>query len=423
MGQLDRGTAVAEDLREVAEAQRESADTSQPDEPHPPSSPESSHDASAAEAEPSRDGDSPTAETSTHDGKPSEKTEPSDAAEPSEAAEPAGAGDSARADESASEHKPAEYAKPEDTKPEDTKPEKSKPEKTKLADDTEPDGDTEPVEATASADRAEVAEDARRTDAVPAEEAGSVDGTTSTGGEADDHASDSDEPAEGDAEQGEPSRGAPTTKELQSKKAPSTRAASTKAESETAAATKAGSADADSATGDRGVVVAYAPGVGTRIGAITFSRMPFFGWLLLIGGCAGAALVSVSYFTGWLSASLEKFGVPHTETLTLQEVTSTPLSWMYIIATLVLMGSAVVMSFVPRRLRPMVRVIGFAGAGLALLSALVATIVIAGALSDTVQYLGEAVTVTYGWGLYAGYLGVLLLAVFIGGFEYLASDD
>ncbi|MGH3727779.1 MAG: hypothetical protein ACRDTU_03395 [Micromonosporaceae bacterium] len=164
---------------------------------------------------------------------------------------------------------------------------------------------------------------------------------------------------------------------------------------------------------------AKAPGIGVRVGALHVSALTPLGWALTVAGIVGTLLIAVSYRAGWLSASLEHFGSSVTESLTLEESTSIPLSWMYRIATLGLIGCAMALVFVPAQVRHLFRLAGYAAAGLSLLSAAIATFVIATVLAESPAYFGDPETVEYGWGLYAGYLGILAVTGFIGGFSYL----
>ncbi|MGH3646653.1 MAG: hypothetical protein ACRDTM_05705 [Micromonosporaceae bacterium] len=165
---------------------------------------------------------------------------------------------------------------------------------------------------------------------------------------------------------------------------------------------------------------AAAPGVGTSIGALNVSTMSPLGWAGVAAGVLGTLLIAVSYLAGWLTASLEHFGVAETESLGMAEVTSDGLSWMYRVATLGLIGCAMALLFTPPQNRQVVRLAGFAAAGLALLTALIATLIIGAMLAQGAAYFGDADTVGYGWGVYAAYLGIAGVTSFVGFFEKMA---
>lgn len=133
----------------------------------------------------------------------------------------------------------------------------------------------------------------------------------------------------------------------------------------------------------------------------------------MAAGGVGTLLIVISHMTSWLTASLEHRGVAGSESLTLAEVTTAPLAWMYRLATLALVGCAVALLFAPWPLTRVLRVAGFSAAGLSLLSALVATVVITAAVSAGAELFGDGDTIGYGFGLYAGYLGIAAVASFI----------
>jgi hypothetical protein len=155
--------------------------------------------------------------------------------------------------------------------------------------------------------------------------------------------------------------------------------------------------------------------VGSRVRAAlstVLDRRPATsrGWLLAVAGIGGTLLVAVSYLASWLSAVLEHRDGVDVDTMALHEVTTTPLAWMYRIATLGMVGCAVALLYAPRTAARPLRIAGFTAAGLSLYSALIATLVI----SNVAGALTGAMTVRYGPGLYAGYLGIVALASFIG---------
>lgn len=166
---------------------------------------------------------------------------------------------------------------------------------------------------------------------------------------------------------------------------------------------------------------ASAPGVGTSVGALNVSTLTGTGWAAVAGGVLGTLLIAVSYLAGWLTASLESFGVAETESLRMSEVTSDGLSWMYRLATLALVGCAIALLFVPAQARQTVRLAGFAAAGLGLLSALIATLIIGAMLTQGAAYFGDADTIGYGWGVYAAFIGIAGVTTFVGFFEKLAA--
>ncbi|MGH3715988.1 MAG: hypothetical protein ACRDT4_21380 [Micromonosporaceae bacterium] len=165
---------------------------------------------------------------------------------------------------------------------------------------------------------------------------------------------------------------------------------------------------------------ASAPGVGTSVGALNVSTLSYAGWVGLAAGVLGTLLIAVSYVAGWLTASLESFGVAETESLGMAEVTSGGLSWMYRVATLCLIGCAIGLLFAPPQARQLLRLAGFAVAGLALLSAVIATLIIGAMLTQSATYFGDADTVGYGWGVYAAFLGIAGVTSFVGFFEKIA---
>jgi len=164
-------------------------------------------------------------------------------------------------------------------------------------------------------------------------------------------------------------------------------------------------------------ILASAPGVGTRIGNLNVTALSPLGWAVVSAGILGTLLIATSYLAGWLTGTLESFGVSETDSLRLDEVTRPGLAWMYRLATLALIGCALALVFAPRSAWSLVRLTGFAAAGLSLLSAVIATIVIGTILVQGREYFGDADAVGYGWGLYAGYLGILAVTGFVGLFE------
>lgn len=167
--------------------------------------------------------------------------------------------------------------------------------------------------------------------------------------------------------------------------------------------------------------LASAPGVGTSIGALNVSTLSRLGWAGLASGIVGTLLVAVSYVAGWLTASLEHFGVAETESLGMAEVTSGGLSWMYRLATLGLIGCAIGLLFAPPPARQIIRMAGFAAAGLGLLSALIATLIIGAMLARGAEFFGDADTIGYGWGVYAAFAGIAGVTTFIGLFDKIAA--
>ncbi len=134
------------------------------------------------------------------------------------------------------------------------------------------------------------------------------------------------------------------------------------------------------------------------------------GWLVTGCGLGGTLLIATSYLASWLTATLEHRDGVDRHAMALHELTTTPLTWMYRVATLAMIISAVTLLYAPPAVVPPLRIVGFSGAALSLYSALVATFVITslgGALSGSMS-------VRYGFGLYAGYLGVVAVACFIG---------
>jgi hypothetical protein len=134
------------------------------------------------------------------------------------------------------------------------------------------------------------------------------------------------------------------------------------------------------------------------------------GWLATVCGLGGTLLITTSHLASWLTATLEHRDGVDTSAMALHEVTTTPLAWMYRLATLAMIACAVALVYAPPAIVPPLRIVGFSGAALSLYSALVATFVVTslgGALSGSMS-------VRYGFGLYAGYLGVVAVACFIG---------
>jgi len=142
------------------------------------------------------------------------------------------------------------------------------------------------------------------------------------------------------------------------------------------------------------------------------------GWWLLAAGIGGTLLVAVSYLASWLTAALEHRDGVDVDAMALHEVTTTPLVWMYRIATLGMIGCAVALLYVPHTAARPLRIVGFSAAGLSLYSALVATLVI----TNVSGALNGAMTVRYGLGLYAAYLGIAALTSFIGLFDRPGGD-
>ncbi len=168
-------------------------------------------------------------------------------------------------------------------------------------------------------------------------------------------------------------------------------------------------------------VLSSAPGVGTSLGGLNVSTLSVVGWIGLVSGIAGTLLIAISYVAGWLTATLEHFGVAETESLGMAEVTSGGLSWMYRIATLGLIGCAFGLLFAPPQSRQVLRLAGFAASGLGLLSAVIATLIIGAVLAQGAEYFGDADTVGYGWGVYTAFPGIIGVTVFVGLFERIVS--
>lgn len=160
---------------------------------------------------------------------------------------------------------------------------------------------------------------------------------------------------------------------------------------------------------------ADAPGRARQTWSAVVACLPYDtttprGWLVTICGLGGTLLIATSYLASWLTATLEHRDGVDRHAMALHELTSTPLTWMYRIATFAMIICAVTLVYAPPPVVPPLRIVGFSGAALSLYSALVATFVITslgGALSGSMS-------VRYGLGLYAGYLGVVALACFIG---------
>jgi hypothetical protein len=152
--------------------------------------------------------------------------------------------------------------------------------------------------------------------------------------------------------------------------------------------------------------------------ALSYSPATPRGWLLMAAGIGGTLLIATSYPASWLTATLEHRDGVDSHAMALHEVTTTPLAWMYRIATLGMIACALALVFVPRAATPPLRIVGFTAAGLSLYSAMVATLVI----TNVGGALNGAMTVRYGLGLYAGYLGIAGLGCFIGLFGRLGED-
>ena len=171
-------------------------------------------------------------------------------------------------------------------------------------------------------------------------------------------------------------------------------------------------------------IFASAPGIGTKVGALNFSALRPLGWLLTGVGAIGVLLIAMSYVTGWLTISAESFGEVETASLGLGEAAGAPLWWMYRIATIAMIFAAIGLVFVPRASRQAVWLMGIAASVLSLLSVMIATVAIGGALSRAFAAYGidsstPGVTVGYGGGMYAAYLGIAAVAAFIVLFDYL----
>lgn len=191
-----------------------------------------------------------------------------------------------------------------------------------------------------------------------------------------------------------------------------------------APADPAGAAPADPADPPPEPLIASAPGVGTRVGALNFSTLRPLGWLLTATGALGTLMIAVSYVTGWLTISAESFGEVETASLGLGEAVGGPLWLMYRIATIAMIFAAIGLVLVPEAARQPLWLGGLAAAALSLLSALIATVVIGAALSRAFAAYGidastPGVNVGYGGGMYAGYLGIAGVAAFIGFFDHL----
>jgi hypothetical protein len=158
------------------------------------------------------------------------------------------------------------------------------------------------------------------------------------------------------------------------------------------------------------------PGRADRAWSVVIDGLPYDpttprGWLATAAGLGGTLLIATSYLASWLTATLEHRDGVDSHAMALHEVTTTPLAWMYRIATLAMIACAVALVYAPRSVaRSPLRVVGFTGAALSLYSALVATYVI----TNVGGALSGAMTVRYGVGLYAGYLGIVAVACFIG---------
>jgi len=160
---------------------------------------------------------------------------------------------------------------------------------------------------------------------------------------------------------------------------------------------------------------AEGPGRADRIRSALTAGLPYDpttprGWLVTVCGLGGTLLIATSYLASWLTATLEHRDGVDRHAMALHELTTTPLTWMYRVATLAMIICAVTLVYAPSPVVPPLRIVGFSGAALSLYSALVATFVITslgGALSGSMS-------VRYGFGLYAGYLGVVAVACFIG---------